>query len=106
MHTFRTTHGMIETLKKITWRAKIEIKLNEVSIYVSKKHMEDVRVLSKKLGMAGTKYEIKKLRFFECWFKRFKIVDRKPRIFHASSFRMTIKGVPIISWESKINSEE
>ena len=71
---FKTLGGMKEILQAVTWRVKIEIiSPLEANIYVRKKRIPNVRRLAKELGIAGFKYEVKEIGWFECWFKRFKV---------------------------------
>ncbi len=59
-------------------RAKIIIHdhLN-VDIHVSWKHIPSVEKLTKAAGIAGVNYQVKKLWFFQCWFKRIQVVEKK-----------------------------
>ena len=95
---FKTLEGMKQLIQAVTWRVKIEEGINQATIYVRKKKIPDVRRLAKELGIAGFKYEVKEIGWFECWFKRFQVVDMKPKVYHASSFKMTVKGLSVISW--------
>lgn len=70
---FKTLGGMKEILQAVTWRIKVEEGINQATIYVRKKRIPDVRRLAKELGIAGFKYDVKEIGWFECWFKRFKV---------------------------------
>ena len=48
-----------------------------VDIHVSQKHISSVEKLAKESGLAGVKYNIKKLWFFQCWFKKVQVVEKK-----------------------------
>ena len=74
---FKTVEGMKQLLQAVTWRAKVEESLVKVIIYVRKKRIPDVRRLAKEFGIDGVKYEVKEIRWFECWFKRFQVVEKK-----------------------------
>lgn len=98
---FKTTEGIKKLIQAVTWRAKVEIGINYASIYVRKKRIPDVRRLADEFGISGSKYEVKEIGWFKCWFKRFQIVEIKPnepKVFHASNVKMTINGVPVMSW--------
>ncbi len=94
---FKTLGGMKQLLQAVTWRAKVEESLGKIIIYVRKKKIPDVRRIAKEFGVTNVQYEVKKIRWFECWLKRFKIV-RKPTILRASSAVLKIKGKPIFRY--------
>lgn len=78
---FKTLEGMKQILQSVTWRVKVEERSGKVAIYVRKKKIPEVRRLANEFGIANIKYDVKEISWFECWFKRFKIVDLKLRAF-------------------------
>ncbi len=77
---FRTTEGMRKILQTVTWRVKIEvihILYTKITIYVRKKKMPIARRFAKKFGIMGREYIVKEIGWFECWFKRFRVVEIK-----------------------------
>lgn len=92
---FKTLEGMKQLIQAVTWRAKVEESLMKAIIYVRKKRIPEVRRLAKEFGLATINYKVKEIGWFECWFKRFQVVDLEPKIFHASRAVLSVKGVPI-----------
>lgn len=89
---FRTTEGMKQLIQAVTWRVKIIAGIDQIYIFVRKKKIPEIRRLAKKFGLATVHYEIKELRWHECWFKRFKhielVLENKSKIY----------GVPFSKW--------
>ncbi len=83
---FKTLEGMKQILQSVTWRVKVEEKPVKVTIYVRKKKIPEARRLAKEFGNTSVKYDVKEIGWFECWFKRFKVVEER------------IQGVKLNKW--------
>lgn len=78
---FRTTEGIKQLIQAVTWRVKVEIAdYLHMNIYVRKKRIPEVRRLAKEFGLSTINYDVKEIGWFECWFKRFQVVEKPKRI--------------------------
>jgi hypothetical protein len=75
----KTLYEIESVLKKIgAKRAKIIVhNFQLIEIFISMKFHSDIKNLSKRIGVLGCEYNVKKLKWHECWFKRFKIQHNK-----------------------------
>ena len=60
---FKTIEGMKQLIQAVTWRAKIETWLNQVTIYVRKKKIPEIRRLAKEFGIATVLYDVKEIKW-------------------------------------------
>ena len=75
----KTIQGIKDLFKKagINRYKVIEYDHLNVTLKVPKKHIENVKKLEKEAGIARINYQVKKLWFFQCWFKKIQIVDER-----------------------------
>ncbi len=75
---FKTPEGMKKLIQSVTRRAKVDniSVLGSVNIYVSKNDVPAIRRLVHEFGISDTRYDVKELKWNECWFKRYQVVDQ------------------------------
>lgn len=71
MSPIRTKLDLIEAIKTVTFRAKIKISIVPpvIIIWVREGKMEVLKDLLAEWGMVDVKYDVRRLGFFENWFK-------------------------------------
>lgn len=73
-----TTIGGVKKIFKKAGIKRYKLIIHDhlnVTIKVPRKHIKNVKELSEKTGLVGINYQMKKLWFFQCWFKRIQVIE-------------------------------